>query len=476
MTSAIARSAALATAGILFLALLGCSDARKSSEFDQNSGKHGAGWLPAGHSAAMVTDRAATASRSSCAQCHGEDLNGGIAGISCTACHLGGSLTVHPADWQPISQAHKGYVNANSAVACADQYCHGANLDGVAQSGPSCSSCHLGGPAHIHPEAWSAIYRDHATYTSTTGTAGCANQACHGSDLSGVQNSGPSCTSCHIGDSTHSHPENWTHIYTDHGLIAKNNTAGCANQACHGTTLDGVQNSGPSCTACHANPFTQGSLTCETCHQNPPDGIAFPNTAGKHAKHRALANVTCSTCHTGAGGSTVNSLHYNGTADVIFLPTYNSRSAVAAYDPATRTCSNVSCHGGPRTQTQTQANQATPQSTNSTTPDWIAGAIDVNTQCTACHIYGTAEHNSYWSGQHRKHVYDRQILCSACHDTAKLISNHFTSLNTSTLENPASGTLRTELQYTSTAPKSCNPYAGGLTTGCHDQSAPPENW
>lgn len=479
MTSALRAVTIFTAVAVLLVKLAGCSDARKSGEFDQQSGKHESGWLPSGHAAAVGAGAASGVSMSGCTDCHGTDLSGGISGISCTACHLGGPLAAHPPDWAAPATAHREYVAANGAASCANQYCHGENLEGAALSGPSCSSCHLGGAGRIHPETWSTSLRDHAPFALQAGTAGCANQSCHGADLGGVQDSGPSCSTCHLGDATHSHPLGWPHIYQDHGPYATTNgTAGCANLACHGQTLAGVQDSGPSCTACHAIPFAPGSVVCVICHGNPPAGVAFPDTAGRHAKHLALANVTCSTCHDGAGGSTENANHYNGAADTLFPAAVNSKASTAAYDAASKSCSKVSCHGGPRTQTSNQASQLIPESSNAQTPDWLTGTINTETQCALCHVYGTAEHNGYWSGQHKKHVYDEGKACTGCHDYALLAGSHFSTLNTSTMEGPAAATLKSALSFTVIgAPpiKACNPYAGGLTTGCHEDNSW-ENW
>ena len=127
---------------------------------------------------------------------------------------------------------------------------------------------------------------------------------------------------------------------------------------------------------CHATP------TCGTCHAIPPNGSVSPNVAGQHAPHIAVSTIiVCATCHTGAGDGTA--LHQNGTVDVIIDPTYNAKSGAASYNATNNTCTNVSCHGG------------------QTTPGWLSGTvIDVNTQCTSCHASGTAQYNSYNSGQH----------------------------------------------------------------------------
>ena len=98
---------------------------------------HAAGWLPADHSVKAKADN------TSCQECHGADLSGGISGISCTGCHMGGPTSVHPADWAAsILTTHGKYVVSNGSSSCGNIYCHGSSLQGVTNSGPSCSSCH----------------------------------------------------------------------------------------------------------------------------------------------------------------------------------------------------------------------------------------------------------------------------------------------------------------------------------------------
>jgi predicted CxxxxCH...CXXCH cytochrome family protein len=136
-------------------------------------------------------------------------------------------------------------------------------------------------------------------------------------------------------------------------------------------------------------------------------------------------------------------LHINGVADVIIGTAYNAKSGAASFNAASEACANVSCHGG------------------QTTPSWLTGTIDVNTQCTSCHALGTAQYNSYNSGEHSLHV--SMFACTVCHDTTKLAVNHFTNLGTQAMEGPASATINSAVNYNGT---SCNPSAGGLT-GCH---------
>jgi mono/diheme cytochrome c family protein len=76
-----------------------------------------------------------------CMQCHGADLDGGIARISCFACHNGPEGNVgHPPTWllkeDPI-HFHGRYAK-DFGIACTA--CHSADLTGGI--GPSCFTCH----------------------------------------------------------------------------------------------------------------------------------------------------------------------------------------------------------------------------------------------------------------------------------------------------------------------------------------------
>ena len=205
---------------VLFLALTGCGDTNSEVDFSSDSGVHPAGWLPDGH-ATVANSQIATATFN-CTQCHGNDLLGGISQVSCftpansgtststSGCHLGNGLQVHPLQWGQYAYAlHGTYVQQQdpTAASCANVNCHGANLMGVAGSGPSCTSCHLGGSAFsAHPAGWNTAADLaaptppgplHAQYVGANGTSACSNIVCHGANLQGVFLSGPSCNECH---------------------------------------------------------------------------------------------------------------------------------------------------------------------------------------------------------------------------------------------------------------------------------------
>jgi predicted CxxxxCH...CXXCH cytochrome family protein len=430
---------------LIFLAILiatnGCGST-KNADSPFSDGTHPSGWLPAGHMTAARTNVDA------CIECHGSDLEGGISRVSCTSCHLGGTMSVHPASWgtgTQIALNHAPYVATNGTTGCQNNYCHGSMLAGVAGSGPSCSSCHLGGATSVHPLDWSgAILTKHGAYALSSGTGGCAAETCHGTSLSGVSGSGPSCTSCHIGGVMSGHPADWgSAILTKHGeYAATNGTSGCATETCHGTSLSGVSGSGPGCQSCHQNgvyPFT--AMSCTSCHGTPPSGTAYPDQAAAHntVTGHFVSQVSlpdeCATCHVNQGAGTEN--HFNNVVDVQIPSSYSSSGGPAVYNDD-GTCSNISCHGG------------------NITPPWSTGSIDVNNDCTACHSF-CAEYNGYCSGQHGPYYSGHSIYCTECHDTNKLAVNHFTSLNTMIMEGPAADTILDSVNYS----------GGSCTPSCH---------
>lgn len=223
---------------------------------------------------------------------------------------------------------------------------------------------------------------------------------------------------------TGDHPVGWAPA--GHANSAKTNSASC--RECHGMDLGGGT-SNVACSECHTNGSPYEAEDCTSCHSAPPSGAAEPNRAGAHAAHMALPNVTCAACHDGAGSESLK--HADGTIDLNFKAAFNAKSGTAVYN-ADGTCSKVSCHGG------------------QTTPGWLSGqTIDVTTQCSSCHAYGTSEYNSYASGQHNYHVNVRQWQseCWRCHDDTTLADVHFSGLNSTALDGQAYLTLNSATGY-----------------------------
>ena len=238
------------------------------------------------------------------------------------------------------------------------------------------------------------------------------------------------------------HPANW--LVSGHPAAAQADPSVCTE--CHGDDFSGGI-SRVACASRHTNGSPLTLTACTSCHGKPPTGTIAPNQAGAHnttTGHFAVQVVlpdSCNTCHNGAGTGTTN--HYNGVVNVQLLSsTYSAKSGTVVYN-ADGTCSNVSCHGG------------------QTTPAWLTGHIDVGTQCTSCHAFGSSEYNSFVSGQHGFHVNVLLISCIECHDTTKLAVSHFSALNTSQLEGPAAATINSNVNYDGAT---CTPQCHGKDT------------
>jgi uncharacterized paraquat-inducible protein A len=189
-----------------FILLSGCGDKNSQATFDAQSSTHPASWLPTGHKVE------AKAHILNCTECHGNDFTGGISKVSCLQCHTitnGNTFAVHPEQWGQFAYAfHADYVGINGTTSCANASCHGADLLGVANSGPSCAiNCHMAGTAQApQKHAWdsAANVTGHIAYFATNpiNFNSCRNHACHGGEGTtaippGVFLSGPACLDCH---------------------------------------------------------------------------------------------------------------------------------------------------------------------------------------------------------------------------------------------------------------------------------------
>ncbi len=375
-----------------------------------------------------------------CQTCHGTTgtifFDGGVAATKCSNCHT--AAKAHPTTWYQAPGAFPSYVashrdSGNRSVACA--ICHNVTAAGAGPmaGAPSCfsasftnalgvaASCHLNGPGapnHAVP------YFDnvHFQATSTTFTTNCGN--------------------------------------------------------CHAVTGTSPVSSAPLCTVCHTGGSPLALTACTSCHANPPGGATgtYPNVAGAHATHLGLnvagTPVACNTCHNGLGTNTLN--HYNranarpgsnalrvAPGDLAFLAAYSAKTGASSFDNAALSCGNISCHGG------------TPRSGGNpgTALNWQTGTLVVDSSCTSCHAFGTAQFNGASSGQHG--INGDHSLCTNCHSTTKLASaavgKHFLNLGTSAIDTRASvtisgtGTSIPEGNYTPGATVG----TGSCTPSCH---------
>ena len=386
-----------------------------------------------------------------CTVCHGSTYTNAST-RSCLACH---TKAPHPnRPWRGTTPTGTNHIftDGGNAPECAKCHTNGANSTLIptppapAGTAPGCFNntlCHGSNvaPPHVASPSYLAPLAHGPDAKSNLGTC----QACHATPASGANprftvvknNLASGCETCHAPNTAH--PTPW--------LPGRGTTQGTANTATHATAANIMT----SCTPCHGNSLNGGNAAvapscmggpnggvachvsspgvtprgCTSCHGNPPSGTVSPDRGFSHGSH-GFPNVPCSACHTGAGAGT--STHGTGTPTVVMPSAYQAKSGgTATYTPATFTCSNVSCHGG------------------QTTPSWretnAANLIDVNTQCTKCHTYGTGQNNGFSSGEHNKHVNGKSIACTKCHNTTTLAATHFTTLSTAAMEGPAAGTI-----------------------------------
>lgn len=340
----------------------------------------------------------------SCQTCHGTpgttSFAGGSASTKCTACHTQGKAHANVWHAAPVT-TFPGYVASHRDAGNRDV---------------ACAICHDGTKGRTAP--------DPAAPSCFSATAN--SVACHVNGPGQPNHAVPFLTTTHT------------------GVVQAGFDANCG--LCHAVSGVSPIATAPLCNVCHqaGSPLTQGN--CTSCHAKPPVGTAFPDIAGSHAKHNALATVTgaCAACHQAADSGTQT--HYDhangrpgrnalrvGPGVVATDPAYNAKAGAVTFNATTQTCGNVSCHGG------------------QTTPGWLNGTLATTTEagCRACHALGTAqgtpESNSPYSGLHALHLNSSQNLqCVECHNMANGTTgalNHFKSLHTAPMEGPAGQTV-----------------------------------
>ncbi|HEY4716915.1 MAG TPA: hypothetical protein VII00_07395 [bacterium] len=182
---------------------------------------------------------------SGCAtSCHGTDFKGGNSGIACFSCH---TSFPHPPGWVNWdSTGHGLYLKtyAWDTGRCID--CHGQDLTG-GSAGISCYSCHSTYP-HPAENLWltRSETQFHGNVVNAQGSPSICAQ-CHGTDYLG-KNTGISCYSCH---SLYPHDNDWA-SYTHGDYVNSNGDSSCIS--CHedlraGFSLNPVLY--PNCQYCH---------------------------------------------------------------------------------------------------------------------------------------------------------------------------------------------------------------------------------
>lgn len=234
-----------------------------SSKDDTGPTGTSAAYHPAGFAAAEVHGLEAKMQTQVCTSCHGEDLTGGTAGVSCDACHASG--------WKSdCTFCHGGTENSTGAppediddsttdISFPE---HGAHVTETIHSAFDCVQCHT--------KPTDAMSSGHLFVGDTT--AGAAEM----NFLDGLSPAGTYSTS-----------------------------AGCDNLYCHGNGQEG--NTGDA--------HSGETSSCTMCHADARSGRSL---SGEHGEH--VGRFDCDECHgtTVTGSDTISTPanHVNGVRDL----------------------------------------------------------------------------------------------------------------------------------------------------------------
>ncbi len=238
----------------------------------------------------------------------------------CEVCHTQTKYHRYDNTAQPGGQGHP---NGD----CTQ--CH-PHADGFKATG--CTSCHGHNATSDSPIATG----NHTAHINNAGTIG-VNY---------------SCADCHAptvsSDTTFSNAANHNNGTKNYGgTRAGTFNAGTCTATCH---TDGK--GGPAATA--VNWTTGPALTCKGCHGGASSTVGEPvyasgaagsATANNHPKHVAATGgaASCQNCH----GATMNgsALNASGKHTDMTIDVLQGNNKTFGYTDASKTCSNISCHG-----------------------------------------------------------------------------------------------------------------------------------
>ena len=359
---------------MLILVLAGCAEERERSDGGPSTGRlHPVGILDPNADEFHGKELARHDwSFALCATCHGDNLDGGKAKVSCLGCHAAGptACTTCHADG-PKTNAHVAH-RVTGKLACAECHTVPATWDAeghILRDGhadPAPAEVTLGALANL-----SLVPQDRAAPAKfEDGT--CTNVYCHGAVLhaGGGAATAPrwtdatptgSCTGCHASPPpSHAqsacascHPANAPHI---DGAVQIGSTSGC--NGCHGGA---------------ASPAPPRDLS----------GNMFTTAlgVGAHQAHLGASGlrgpIACTTCHQ-VPASVTSPGHIDSALPAEVEPSLG-------WDRSSGTCTTAWCHGPARPQ-WTQMGQVTCGSCHGlppATPSHTTGMAI--TDCVTCH-------------------------------------------------------------------------------------------
>jgi predicted CxxxxCH...CXXCH cytochrome family protein len=297
----------------------------------QRTSYHPAGWaVPTEHGHAANRDLAL------CKTCHGADLAGGVALVSCSTCHTPGWQTnctfCHGDPARPSNAAAPPLgTEGETATTARAVGAHQPHLSGARLGRPiACAECHAVPADMGHVNGTVAVsFGALATAPGANPTwdgASCSSTYCHGATLAGGASTAPvwtrvdgtqtGCTGCHGAPPAAPHP------------AVTGDLAGCSG--CHPGTVGpsgaivaasagGQHVNGavefvrgheaawmnPSSPGFHAYAANAGLGQCQACHGPTLAGGASGKACARcHDGTQAAAWGSCTMCHGGTGNQT----------------------------------------------------------------------------------------------------------------------------------------------------------------------------
>jgi predicted CxxxxCH...CXXCH cytochrome family protein len=427
-----------------FAAATGCSTANTTGgggvvvNHVNASGNSVPGWVtPTGgsHANSATMNYIANGGSSSCTECHGSDLAGGISRVSCfgntAGCHHG-----PVPNW--ITAAVHG-VTAKKAPGSSGfascQICHGNNFSGGGAK-VSCYTCHGVSAPHA-PKPWRGLSGSPYTHTNTDTANAPVCYQCHAYTGTANPNNphvpptpapGGTAPGCFNGTMCHNqagHPAGWAATAPadqPHGDAAKKDNT--------------VSGQGfPYCKTCHGTGtnFSGGTsgVSCYTCH-----GVSAPHApkpwrglSGSPYTHTDTAEAgnapVCYLCHAYTGTANPNNPHVpptpapGGTAPGCFNGTmcHNEASHAVPFNTTT----HYSATSGTFTANCGSCHAVTGTSPVSGAPLCITchtgGSPLTALSCTSCHA-NPPSGGSYPNvgGAHAVHGALNGVSCNVCHN------------------------------------------------------------
>jgi len=264
-----------------------CSSSNSKDVFSADSEEHPAGWVSS-HGEKFLDD-----SRR-CEDCHGEDLLGGIARVSCNSTSLNG-LSCHPGNDSPhlttLKNSDGSVHKDNTRLLCGK--CHDLN-DFQSDTKYQCQRCHADSSDSSDP--LNGTLRDQYPGTFPYGFGSAPLVKTHSSAVMGTSYGtwGAECVTCH---NPHEQEQN-NAFGTTYGKLIKE-TITFTNSATGGSVQSTVRFTAASGTGSFADGTPHDENICETCHTRTNHHQADGTAPGGQSHYNGQ---DCTLCHRHSDG------------------------------------------------------------------------------------------------------------------------------------------------------------------------------